>query len=184
MDSFVPISTPRLESVLHPWCCQNEFSSAIKYLLPLSPLPDRKLQSQRPHEFWFSFTIFHLVQTPTAAAHQWAALECSVQEDLHIRLRVCSGGLICFRTHSREQSCFPEPTEGIAQQHRHPKGTLHCVRVGGACTELVWPLGPISSSCFLLDTGSGFIAPELLILLAVGWSAFVDNYTVKTPYAY
>lgn len=165
MDSFVLISTPRLESVLHSWSCQNEFSREIKHLLPLSPPPDRKLQSQRPHEFWFPFAIFHLVQTLRAAAHQWAALECSVQEDLQIRPRVCSGGLICFCTHSREQSCFPEPAERIAQQHRHPKGTL---LVGGACTELVWPLGPISSSCFLLDTGSGFIAPELLILLAVG----------------
>lgn len=43
IDSFALIYLPRLESMLHTWSCQNEFSSEIKSLFPLSPTPDKKL---------------------------------------------------------------------------------------------------------------------------------------------
>lgn len=74
--------------------------------------------------------------------------------------------------HNWERCCFSESTEGISQHHLHSKDILRA-----QMSELhaqswfgLWgPLVQAASFQIQAGSGSGFVAPELLLLLAVGW---------------
>lgn len=159
---------PKLESMLHTWSWQNEFPSEIKCFLPIS-LSYSSDEIVTVHVI----VVFHSL---SSTLWKWHINDISRSQSSCMMLHI--GRFISkqdwrFALGAYFASAYTTGNRAVSQSLY--VGCLNIIAIpkvlctAGAVHTADMVFGACGSARFLLHSGTGFVAPELLMLQAERW---------------